>query len=509
MLGAINQPATRESTCNKQGMTPDANTKALVVAAMVVTLLCIAAVATLVLLPGGAQAPPVLHALQQNQLNQLNRRPRDPGSTVVVGTGLTASAALWRMRTLGALPPRLQVVEASHRAGGRALSTVGPVTPVSTATACQEFGAWVYDPVAEPHLVDFLTRLGVPGVPVTLTTEGTFIYDGTSNIRLPYGELPPCGGPGVPYHACTPQETDVLLWRAHIGVDSTDAPDAEVDLVRVMDFGFPEGAVQATPSGFGWQGVVLRALGDVPVTYGQRLVAVATQPRLALTFATVTPGSDGQPAPDAVLTTRDDVDAAVLTLTHNDMLRIAGLPPAIADVISASFTTVPVGTLYLAWPSMDVWWPGAGFVTGSVATNLPIGRIFAVGPNLLRCSVFGADNVAFWSAAVTAAVDGEEAVATGKQAATAAAQQLSRVFNVPVSPPASVNFMGWKDGVVLWRAGVDRAAVSAQLSRPWGPDVPVWWASADLSTSPGKAAGAVAAGCAVADTLLFGSPIRQ
>lgn len=188
------------------------------------------------------------------------------------------------------------------------------------------------------------------------------------------------------------------------------------------------------------------------------------------------------------------VKGVVLTLAPQQMMKIETLPPDILALIKASFTTVSVGVLYATWPSVDVWWPKAGWIDGCIATSLPIGRACVASGNDIRCAMTGDIDVTFWN---TIMVQGGATAAK-----KAVASMFSQVFNTTVPVPATVAFRGWPDGVALWSADVDRNAARQRLSRPWGKQVPIWWASSDLSNSPGWVEGAVEAGESTARELV-------
>lgn len=392
---------------------------------------------------------------------------------VVVGAGLTGMSCIRRLSAV--VREGVTIRESSKRVGGRTTSTAQAVTPVSTETSPWEFGAWAYRPFAHPEVSALLSELDVASVSIELATQSTFIW--TRDGKKPYGVLPP--PPAVPTldnGNGNNSDNDQVTWFAHTGVWPRDVPRVDVAVLRDMDM--PKTAL--LPVGFGWQDVVLRGIGTVPVLYGRLLCRVdvlpaTSQRRIKLTYAS---GNT------------EDVDGAILTLPPPAMAALDNLPRAVTACIADAFTTASAGVLYATWTSMDVWWLKAGFLNGVVASYLPIGRVCVTAPNDLRCVMSGATDVQYWN---------DLFVSKGERAtASAVAQQMSETFGVAVPLPANVSFKGWMNAASLWTTGTDRVAARRLLTRPWGPDVPVWWACSDLSDEPAWAQGAVSAGATVA-----------
>lgn len=392
---------------------------------------------------------------------------------VVVGTGLAAAACA------RALDPRVRAAfsfrQADDRAGGRALSTTQALVPVSTATAPREFAAWIFEPFVHTATRAMVAAVGATTLNVPLVSDQSFIAL-PGGDRAPFGQLPPCDAPASPTQSLAECAGDdprqAALWFAHTGVHPADAPRARATTVRQL--ALPRTALVV--AGYGWQDVVLRGIGTTPVVYNRSLEAVEVvhNQALRLTYA----------SGDAEV-----VQGAVLTLPPPAMLRVRNLPPATAALIRRSFVTLTAGVVYLAFAAQDVWWPAAGWTRGCVSTATPLGRVFVVSRNELRCVMSGDADVAVWADAV---------VRTGN---TDAARRLARDFlstafgrdDVPL--PSALAFRPWPGGMSLWSADVeDVVAARDTLRRPWGRGVPVWWASADVSSAPGWAEGAVAEG---------------
>jgi hypothetical protein len=382
---------------------------------------------------------------------------------LVVGTGMTAAAFV---HALGAADrARVTVREASQRVGGQALSCPGPLTHVSTAHTPQEFGAWIFDDRVHTQTAALLVALGVRWKPLPLITPESLLWTPAGTQPLAEAQE---ADPGP--------STDPDVWFARTGWHKEDTVDVAPDIVAAQRVP----AVGSVPTGFGWQDVVLRALGRTPVEYGRRLAAVETGPGGAVRLQYASGDEDDVHAGSG--------DVVLLTLSPPQMARVGGLPAATAAAIRSSFVTLPVGILYLTYAGTGVWWPATGWTAGCVLTTLRIGRVTIVGANTLRCSVSGETDVTWWNTLL---------VTRGTAAVGAAvAEQLSTVFGVTTPPPASASFLGWPQGISLWRtpAGADRDRVLRLLQRPWGADVPIHWASADLSATPGWVQGAVEAG---------------
>lgn len=385
----------------------------------------------------------------------------DTRGWVVIGAGMTTAALCVALRD--AHPgTSLQVREAEVRAGGRALSTVPPLGPVSTQSAPREFAAWITRTGPTSLTSVFLERLGVPTLPLTLVTPSTFVWDGTS--RLSFAPL-------------TPDTASDLQWVAHTGFSPKQVPK---DLLLIEDLP----ATATVPAAFGWQDVVLRGLGTTPITYGRVLDSVEVDPgtkAITLRYAS------------------GDVEQAhvvVLTLSPIQLLQVRGLPQGTVDAISTNFLTISEGVLYATWADPS-WMSAVGFRSGFVmAPTLPIGRMCITSPGQLRCTTSGDDNVRYWNDMLV--MHGQDT------AAEAVASQLSSIFNTRVPRPNNVAFRGWHNAVGFWTvpAGPGRTALQATLTRPWGRDVPIYWASSDLSNTPGWVEGAIDSGTTTATTLL-------
>lgn len=383
------------------------------------------------------------------------------GSIAVVGCGLAAAAFVHALRWPS--KARVVVFEGDNRVGGRTLSTTQPLVPVSTQTPMREFAAWIFIPGRHSYTTTLLDELGVSTIPVTLLTPQSFRWSAELG-RQPFGSLPPCDRTTT-LSACSPTPADDALWFAHTGVNPALVPSALAAYVADLDLP----AVAQTPSGFGWQDVVLRGVGRRQVYYSRVLNRVEPQQAggVRLYFAS----GDVESA-----------DRVVLTLPPHRLLQVQGLPEAARALIARSFTTLSVGVLYLAWTGAAAWW---GPQLGCVATTLPIGRVFFLSATDVRCAMCGADAVSFWNNLLVGS--GPEA------AAQEVARQLSTVFGPTAStPPANVAFRGWMDAVSLLTT-LDGGTLEA-LKRPWGTDVPVWWASSDVSSKPGWVEGAVEIG---------------
>ena len=394
---------------------------------------------------------------------------------VIVGGGLTAVSCIRRLPS--SMRSIITLREASNRLGGRTTSTTQAVTPVSTETSPWEFGAWAYRPFAHAGAAALLDELGVASVSINIVTPSTFIWT-SSRGRVPYGTLLDAGDTTA---ATSAQAVDQqAIWFAHTGIRPLDVPRADTAVLLNLDT--PKTAL--LPVGFGWQDVVLRGIGTVPVLYGRLLSRVdvvsmegkQSRTRVKLTYAS---GST------------EVVDGVVLTLPPPAMLAITNLPRSVSAAIQQAFTTASMGVLYATWASMDVWWSKLGFFTGmAAAPDVPIGRVCVTSTNALRCSMSGAADVQFWN---------DMFIQHGERAtATAVAAQLSKMFSATVPVPANVVVKGWMQALSLWTTGTDRATVRAVLERPWGADVPIWWACSDMSDEPGWAEGAVTQGASAA-----------
>jgi hypothetical protein len=389
----------------------------------------------------------------------LHQPPRHKHWTVV-GAGVAAAAFMKATEN----PSVFTISEAGNRAGGRALTTVPPITPVSTATAPREFAAWIFRANPGDRTTQFLRDIGVQSTSIDLVVPTSFIYT-PDNTRVPFGVLP-----STPFATAAADGT-VPLWLAHTGFSPLVAPGASEDLVRAQDLP----ARAAVPTGFGWQDVVLRGIGSTPVMYGRLL-------------DTVLPGADGRVTLGYASGDTQTVDGVVLTLTPRQMLQIPSLPIKAREAIETSFITVSEGVLYATWGGSTTWFTTVGFLGGVVMTSLPLGRMCHTNTGEVRCTMSGNANVEYWNNLLV--VQGAEA------AAAAMATQLRQVFGVDsIPPPDNMAFRGWHDAVGFWTVDATKRTVIQQaLSRPWGLDVPIYWASSDLSTTPGWVEGAIESG---------------
>jgi hypothetical protein len=391
---------------------------------------------------------------------------------VVVGAGVTAAAFLSKVVDRAAFV----VAEAEERVGGRALSNVPPAGLVSTANPPREFGAWIAQSAPGTRTGAFLADLGVQTIPIQLISPYSFIFTRTG-ARVPFATIP-----ASQYGARSASTLTQDVWTAHTGFAPDVAPAAADDLIRAQNL--PPTAT--VPTGFGWQDVVLRGIGGNPVQYGHSLAALRVLPSTGAVRLTYASG-------DVQM-----VDGVVLTLPPQALLHVLGLPAWARDTIQSSFVTVSEGVLYATWAGGDAGWfskAGFGQEAGVVATALPIGRMYHTATGEIRCTTTGTPNVQFWNNLLV--VEGAAA------AAAEVAAQLGEVFGVEVPPPANVAFRGWVDAVGFWTIGDPdkRAAVQQRLSRPWGDDAPVFWASSDLSDKPGWVEGAIESGQVMANTV--------
>lgn len=372
------------------------------------------------------------------------RHPPSRKTVVVVGTGLAAASCI-RALPAGA---RVQVREALDRVGGRALTMSPPAQGISTTTAPREFAAWIMRDAPHSATARLLTALGVQTTEIPLVTPQSFIFNGQ---RRAWGVL-----------ALSGTAPEVVL--AHTGFPA----DAGVphDLLQLQDMP----ATARVPTGFGWQDVALRGIGGVPVRYSHQLDSVVPGPGgVQLEY------TSGQ---------RETVPCVVLTMAPRQLLAIRTLPAWTASLIRDSFRVLSEGVMYATWSPADAgWFARAGYTQGVVvATGLPVQRMVVTGPAELR---FTTSSVEFWTRASTLG-----------RAAQEVAAQLSAVFETEVPAPANVVFKSWVNAVGFWSIADPqaRARVQARLTRPWGPAVPVFWASSDLSDTPGWVEGAVQSG---------------
>lgn len=390
------------------------------------------------------------------------------GAWVLVGSGLSASSFLTSLPSN--VRDAVTIRESTSIVGGRALSTPLATAPPSTETPSREYGAWLFEPLRHLGVKAFIDKLNVPTISVELQTPYTFLY--ANGKRRPFEPLPNTAfSASQTYVSVAGSDPD--LWYAHTGVSPLSCPDAAADVVQRLNISLYGTAV----AGFGWQDIAIRAVGSTPVRYRRTLTDLKRldNNRLALSYAS----GDTETA-----------DGVVLTLPPHALKAVTGIPEDFLKRLNSDFETVPVGIIYAAWSSQDVWWQSLGFFNGVVATTLPIGRITIVSGNEIRFGMSGADSVSFW----TNLFVGKNVVA----AKAAMAEQLSEVFGVKVPPPASASYNAWPTGIQLWKAGVKRDGIT----RPWGEDVPVFWASADITSYPALIEGAIVAGSETAEAVV-------
>jgi hypothetical protein len=227
----------------------------------------------------------------------------------------------------------------------------------------------------------------------------------------------------------------------------------------------------------GWTDVALRGCGLAYIQYGQKLDRISSAgPKLVLHYAS---GME------------EEVGSAILTCAPHQLLEIAGVLPTVTELVRASLLGVTQGVIYATWGANDVWWPALGFTAGVAATDTALGTVAVASPGVLRCLVVGEAAVSAWTTAF---------VSTPLEAVkTQIVTLLAQVFGQQTLPsPAAVSFRSWPNSLWLWKAGVDVAATRAVLSRPCGSDVPVFWASGDLSDVQNRVEGCVQAGLAAA-----------
>lgn len=388
------------------------------------------------------------------------------GSWVIIGTGLTAASFLH------ALPPFIRDIttlrEASQVIGGRALSTQMAVTKASTITPAREFAAWVFEPYSHVGVRRLLTELNMAIISVELATPYTFIYD--NGQRRPFGDLPVVTQPKATFSEVA--ATDPVLWFAHTGMWVQSCPDASAITIRRLDLPLYGNTI----SGFGWQSVVIRAIGLTSVRYNYSLEEISLR-------------DDGKVYLKYASGDNEIASGVVLTMNPVEIQSIKGFPEDFTAIVNTSFISVSVGVLYAAWSSNDEWWSSLGFVSGAVATSLPIGRLFVVSANEIRMSMSGDEHVAFWT---------NKFINEGVDAAREEiAKQLTEVFGKQIPVPASAVFRSWPKAVMFWRVGTERASVF----RPFGERAPVFWASSDISEYPGWVGGAVSIGTATAQNV--------
>lgn len=380
------------------------------------------------------------------------------GSWIVIGSGLTAAAFVHAVPTFIRNAVRLR--ESSETVGGRAQTQPMAVSLPSTITPPREFGAWAFKPFTHVGVRRLLHALNMSVVPVELRTPYTFIWD--NGKRREFGELPEVTSKTLTFADVA--TADPALWFGHTGAWVQSCPKAAAHLLYRLDMPVYGNVV----TGFGWQAVTLQCIGRTPVRYNSALDAIALKENgVSLSYAS---GESEQAA------------GCVLTMSPADIVQVKGLPDAFVTKVQRAFSPVSIGIIYAVWASADAWWQALGFYAGGVATTLPIGRVFITSDNELRMQLSGDDHVAYWT---------QKFVVEGVAAAQAdIGSQLSQVFGVTVPPPASAVYKPWPRGVMLWNAGEE----TSEITRPFGVQAPVFWASSDISDHPAWIGGAVQMG---------------
>jgi hypothetical protein len=297
---------------------------------------------------------------------------------------------------------------------------------------------------------------------------------------------------------CAPED---VAWLAVTGVPATAAPKADATLLQNITLKKYGVAV----TGFGWQDVVLRAIGDTPVLYDHKVVGIEVESigRVGL-LANLT-FSNGL---KQKMTLRADdfagtaVGALVLTMPPADLLAVEGIPRAVKSLVEQSFTTVCAGVLFATWASDAIWWPAAGFPAGVFATDGPLGRAFVLpSGNDMRFQMVGQAYIDYWSQLIMAQ-DSSTSLDVGTAAQRAVQMHLQAVFTSAAVPlPVSVAFKGWPHAAALWNAGCSRNHALPIMAKPFGVTVPVFWASGDASDAPGWVEGAVIVGKGAAESV--------
>ena len=402
------------------------------------------------------------------------------GRWLVVGTGLSAAAVVLAMDA--PLRASTGLREASARLGGRVLTTLQPVIPVSTTAQAFEFGAWAVDPQLHDATLQTLQALQVPTVTQYINTAASFMFvEGVFSALPPPPPLPPAN-PRAAYASL--DAAAAAAWFAHTGLAVADAPTAAVDALAALLL--PDTCV--VPAGLGWQSVVLHAIGLTPVQYGARVVQLGTRNSAAASTARASSMLTVHYAAGQV----EEVQGAILTCSAADLRGIQGVLPRVIKTLDESLVCVPQGVLIATWSAQDAWWPATGFVNALAATDTRLGHIVTIGTTTLRCMFAAADTINSWSASIVN--DGLDATAT------VIADILKTIFpGAPVTPPAHITFRGWPTGLWLWTAGATPAEAAALMSRPLGPDVPVWWTSSDIAPAfQNRVEGAIIGGQAAA-----------
>jgi len=385
----------------------------------------------------------------------------------VVGTGLAAATVVYYMAP--PLRAATSMREASTRFGGRILTAPKSIAPMNTVTQALELGAWMFDAFGHTRLKALLLELQITTYLQVFYPAQSFTFYGGK--RQPWPAVPVVADANQRYADVAPAAQ--AAWLAHTGIGVADAPDASVN--AVWNTVIPITAAVVT--GLGWQAVPTRAIVSAQVQYGRQLRAI--RPGGAGVTLQYTSG-------DA-----EDVQGAVLACGPADVAAIAGVTADALAAIRDCLVPVTQGVVYAQWAARDVWWPQLGFDHAVVGTDTYLGRVCTADAGTLRCKVTGQAAVTYWTDLIV-----KEGMAA---AAAAMAAMLATVFGVEtLPPPAYVSFRGWPNGLWLWKAGVDPAAARKRMVRPCGPNVPVWWACADISDNQGWAEGAVEAGLAAA-----------
>ena len=368
------------------------------------------------------------------------------GRWIAIGTGLTASSTLWNLS-----PPTRATFgyrEGNNRLGGRVLTTPHPVLPVSTWT----------------QALEYLQALEIQSTLQYVKAASCFVS--IQGSKLPWPELPTGLDANAPYASVKP-EVALALW-AHTGIRVTDAPDVALRALLPLAMS----AVSAVPTGGGWIGACLRAIGLTPVQYDQRLRSVTVQPDSTLLLQY----ESG---------THEAVQGWLFTGSPDAVLQLQGLPKGFRTRVHDALTPVTTGVLYMTFSAQDIFWPALGFVDATVATDTDLGLITTAETGTLRATMVGAAVVNAWtSMLVTAGIDAAKAhIAT----------LLAGVFGQPSLPkPAFIAFRGWPQGMWLWKAGQDVQATAQVLRRPFGESVAAFWACSELSTTfPNRVEGCV------------------
>jgi hypothetical protein len=390
---------------------------------------------------------------------------------VLIGTGLSAACFVHYLSP--PLRAAVDVREATPRFGGRVLSGQQAVQPVSTLLPMNEFGAWKYDHFKHGLTINFLYDLQVPVLPQVYMPAQSFVFFG--GVRKPWPSPPvvPSGAEATPY-ASVDADT-AQAWLAYTGIPQSEAGSASLQAVATAILP----AQCGVPAGMGWTDVALRGFGQTFIQYGQKLDRISTAGEKQLIKLHYANGEE------------EEVGSLVLTCTPSQLLEIAGVLSDVKDTVQTALTSADQGVIYATWMGSNVWWPATGFQAAVAATDTILGSITVASPGVLRCSITGAAAVAHWTQAFVA--PSQDAV---KQEIVGL---LATVFGVAAVPlPVAVSFRSWPQSLWLWTAGVDVVSTRAQLSRPCGMDMPVFWASGDLSDVQNRVEGCVQAGLAAA-----------